>query len=174
MGSTVAVAGEPADERLDRREITPLMKLRDYTPKDHAACVAVFDTNLGEYFVDGEREEFAEFLHCLPGPYLVLETESGEVVGCGGYALREDGKTADLCWGMVTRSHHAEGLGRLLTEERLRRIGKEPAARSVLLSTSQLTAGFYQRMGFVLEAQIPDGYGPGIDRCDMMLRLDQG
>ncbi len=124
---------------------------------------------MGGYFTEGERAEFVQFLDELPGPYLVLETGSGEVVGCGGYAFRDDGKTVDLCWGMVTRSRHREGLGRVLTEERLRRIEKEPAARSVLLSTSQLTAGFYERMGFVLEAHVPDGYGPGIDRCDMRL-----
>lgn len=150
------------------------MKLRDYTPKDRAACIAVFDTNMGEYFADEEREEFADFLHELPGPYFVLETESGEVVGCGGYAVREDGETVDLCWGMVTRSRHRKGLGRVLTEERLRRIEKVPTARSVLLGTSQLTVGFYERMGFVLEAHAPDGFGPGIDRCDMRLRLDRG
>ncbi len=150
------------------------MKLRDYTPKDQVACIAVFDTNVGEFFVDWERQEFAEFLHELPGPYLVLETESGEVVGCGGYALREDGTTVDLCWGMISRTRHGEGLGRLLTEERLRRIEKEPAVLSVLLGTSQHTAGFYERLGFAVEAHIPDGYGPGIDRCDMRFRIDQG
>ena len=114
------------------------MKLRDYAPKDHAACIAVFDTNVGKYFVDVERNEFTEFLHKLPGPYLVLETESGE-----------DGTTVDLCWGMIARTRHGEGLGRLLTEECLRRIEKEPAALSVLLGTSQHTAGFYERLGFI-------------------------
>jgi len=150
------------------------MKLRDYTPNDYAACIAIFDTNVGDYFVDGERQEFAEFLSELPGPYLVVETGSGEVVGCGGYALREDGRTVDLCWGMIARTHHGKGLGRVLTQERLKRIEKEPAVLSVLLGTSQHTAGFYERLGFVVEAHVPDGYAPGIDRCDMRLRLDQG
>ena len=127
--------GRRAHRRDDRRKginpITLLIKLRDYEPQDHAACVAVFDTNVGEYFTEGERAEFVQFLDEMSGPYLVLETGSGEVVGCGGYAFRDDGKTVDLCWGMVTRSRHREGLGRVLTEERLRRIEKEPAARSV-------------------------------------------
>ncbi|GMR14330.1 MAG: GNAT family N-acetyltransferase [Gemmatimonadota bacterium] len=159
---------------MEIRPAPPPMQFRDYTPNDRAACIAIFDTNVGDYFVDGERQEFAEFLISPPGPYLVLETGSGEVVGCGGYALREGGKTADLCWGMIARTHHRKGLGRMLTEERLGRIEREPDVLSVVLGTSQHTTGFYEGLGFVVEANVPDGYAPGIDRCDMRLRLDRG
>ena len=149
------------------------MKIRDYTPTDHEACLAVFDTNVGKYFVETEREEFSEFLNALPGPYLVIETDSGEVVGCGGYAPRAGVEGADLCWGMVARLSHRKGLGRLLTEERVRRIRNEGVGRSVLLGTSQHTVGFYESLGFIIESHIPDGYAPGIDRYDMRLLLDR-
>lgn len=72
------------------------MRLRPYTPVDRDACLHLFDTNVGDFFVEEERAGFEEFLDGLPGPYFVGE-EDGEVVACGGYAVDEDGE-ADLCW----------------------------------------------------------------------------
>jgi len=42
----------------------------------------------------------------------------------------------------------------------------------VVIETSQHTRGFYEGLGFRLTALVPDGFGPGIDRCDMVLTLD--
>jgi ribosomal protein S18 acetylase RimI-like enzyme len=146
-------------------------RTRNYTPADLDGCLAVFDTNVPEYFTQPERAEFAAFLNDLPGPYLVVEDGAGSVVGCGGYAIEPGTATADLCWAMVRRELHGTGLGRLLTEERLTRIGRDARIRAVALRTSQLTVGFYERRGFVLERVIPDGIAPGLDRCEMRLRL---
>lgn len=147
-------------------------RLRDYTPTDHEVCLAIFDSNVGDYFVPEERDEYIAFLNDLPGPYWVIEGDGGDVVGCGGYAIQEDGVTADLCWGMVARPYHGQGLGRFLTTERIALIRNDPDVCAVLLGTSQLTTGFYERMGFVLERRVPNGYAPGIDRCDMRLEMD--
>lgn len=147
------------------------MRVRAYTPEDREACLAVFDSNVPEFFVEAEREEFAAFLDALPGPYLVIEDEAGAVVACGGYAVTPETGTADLCWGMAARRLHGTGLGNRLLAERLRRVHADPRARAVALNTSQLTRGFYERLGFVTERVVPDGYAPGLDRCDMRLML---
>lgn len=144
---------------------------RDYAPADRRACLAVFETNVPDFFAPSEREEFEAFLVELPGPYLVLEDGSGHVVGCGGYAVAPGTATADLCWGMVARDRHGLGLGRLLTETRLARIRRDPAVEEVALRTSQRTRRFYERLGFVTERVVPNGFGPGLDRCEMWLRL---
>lgn len=144
---------------------------RSYTYEDRDKCLAVFDSNVPGYFIDAEREAFAAFLDELPGPYLVLVDESGDVLACGGYAVEAGTATADLCWGMVSRTRHGTGLGRRLTEARLDRIREDAAAAAVALSTSQHTRGFYERLGFVIERVVADGFAPGLDRCDMRLRL---
>ncbi|HYJ80835.1 MAG TPA: GNAT family N-acetyltransferase [Longimicrobiaceae bacterium] len=146
------------------------MRVRDYTPADRSACLAVFDSNVPEFFVPPEREGLGAFLDALPGPYLVVEDDAGVMVGCGGYAINADA-TADLCWGMVVRELHGTGLGRLLLRARLDRIRADPAVAAVALNTSQHTRGFYERLGFVTEQVLPDGYAPGLDRCDMRLTL---
>ncbi|MBI5384713.1 MAG: GNAT family N-acetyltransferase [Verrucomicrobia bacterium] len=147
------------------------MRVRDYSPGDLAACLAVFESNVPEFFHPAEREGFAAFLAALPGPYVVVEDETGALVACGGYAVAPGTATADLCWGMVSRPYHHSGLGRLLLDARLGRIAAHPGLRDVALRTSQLTRGFYERRGFVTEQVLPNGIAPGLDRCDMRLRL---
>lgn len=147
------------------------MRVRDYTTADRDACLAVFDSNVPAFFVPAEREQFAAFLDALPGPYLVVVDEDGAVLGCGGYAVTPGTTTADLCWGMVRRERHGTGLGRLLVDARLERVRADAAVEAVALNTSQHTVGFYERRGFRTEQVTPDGYAPGLDRCDMRLLL---
>jgi N-acetylglutamate synthase-like GNAT family acetyltransferase len=102
----------------------------------------------------------------------VLVEPDGRVVACGGYALVDSGRRADMCWGMVRQDLHGRGLGRLLTEARMRRIHEEPTVREVALNTSQFTSAFYERMGFQLISVERDGYSPGLDRCEMRFLVD--
>ena len=153
--------------------MTPDVRVRDYEPADREACLAVFDTNVPTYFVPEEREQFAAYLDDLSGPYLVLEDLDGLVVACGGWAVERGSDTADLCWGMVRQDLHRGGLGRRLTEERLEAVRARTAAEAVTLATSQHTTGFYERLGFVVVAVEKDGFAPGLDRCDMELRLER-
>ena len=146
--------------------------IRPYTPADLEACLAIFDTNVPRYFVTSERAEFRAFLDEMPGPYLVLTDASGEVVACGGHAAHdgEPGRV-DLCWGMVRKEHHRRGYGRTLVHARIDAAKRDPAVRVIALDTSQLTTGFYERFGFREIGREPDGYGPGLDRCEMRLTV---
>lgn len=149
-----------------------MIRIRPYAPADRSACLAVFETNVPAFFLDPEREEFEAFLDDLPGPYLVLEDGRGRIVGCGGWAVEPGTETADLCWGMIRRDLQGAGLGRRLTEARLQEIREDGMVREVALKTSHLTAGFYERLGFVTEEVVEDGFGTGLDRCAMRLRVD--
>lgn len=149
-----------------------------YTPRVYAApdrdtCIAVFESNVPEYFTVEERADFTSFLDALPGPYLVVEDAMSTVVACGGHATGETPERADLCWGMVRRDLHGHGIGRLLTEARVQAAFSEPTVRVVALNTSQRTVDFYRRMGFRLESVVPNGYAPGLDRCEMRLRREE-
>lgn len=141
---------------------------RPWRPSDLEACLELFDSNVPEFFGAGERAEFQAFLADLPGPYLVVLDDGGRIVACGGWALREDGVTADLCWGMVHRRHHRQGWGRMLARARLDDIDARPGVRRVELQTSQHTVAFYERLGFAPVAVEPDGFGPGLDRVVMV------
>lgn len=144
------------------------IRLRHYRREDLQGCLAVFDTNVPLFFRQHERDEYQSFMQALPGPYFVLENKKGEVVGCGGYAVVAEDERADLCWGMIRADVQRGGLGRLLTEARLRHAAADPRIKAVAINTSQHTVGFYERLGFRTVEVIADGYAPGLDRCEML------
>ena len=148
---------------------TPPAHVRDYTDGDFDACLALFDSNVPGFFTMPERPAFVEFLQHLPGPYLVIEQGDDGVVACGGYAIVNEERRADLCWGMVRQDLHGSGLGRLLTEARLQRAMSHAGIEVVALNTSQHTTGFYERLGFVVTEVIQNGYAEGLHRCEMRL-----
>jgi GNAT superfamily N-acetyltransferase len=139
---------------------------RNYTPADKAACLAIFDGNTPPYFDPSERPLFESFLDDPRGPYLVLEQHDA-IVGCGGFAREDDGTTISFTWGMVDRSQHKSGLGRLLTEVRLQRISALDNVQSIQLNTTPQIAPFFEHMGFRRTRFEADGYAPGMDKVTM-------
>lgn len=145
------------------------MEIRPYSSSDLDAVIAVFRSNIPKYFGPAEEVGLLDFLKELSEEYYVTDI-NGEVVGSGGIALNDD-QTVSLCWGMIRKDHLGTGLGRTLTlfrtERALERFGKLP----LVISTSQHTQGFYEKLGFRLTEHTPDGFGPGIDICNMRLEV---
>ncbi len=146
------------------------MKFRKYLSHDRAACLALFDGNLEPYFDPKERPGFESFLDNPPKTYFVIEAETGEIVACGGYWEEKQG-IASFCWGMADRNRHGQGLGKMLTEQRLLRIKKDPRFREARMGTSQHTSGFYKKFGFALTFVKENAYGPNLHHCEMTLDL---
>lgn len=146
---------------------------RAYAPSDQDACLALFDGNVPAFFSPSERADFERFLTRQPmnPPYQLL-VRADRVVGCGGLIVEKDRMTACLCWGMVDRGLQRTGLGRILTELRLGLAAAIPGIVQVRLDTSQHTQGFYALFGFQVLSITQSGYGPDLDRWDMVLRLD--
>ena len=80
-----------------------------------------------------------------------------------GEAVRLD------AWSDVLRWRKAER--KRLIEARLKTARSIPGVTSVRLDTSQHTTAFYARFGFETVSVDRDGYAPGLDRCEMVLRL---
>ncbi|PNY81088.1 GNAT family N-acetyltransferase [Deinococcus koreensis] len=145
--------------------------LRPYRPADRAACLALFDSNVPEFFALHERASFETDLEQAT-EYFVVEDSEG-VVACGGVWVGGDGhadRPGGFVWGMVRRALHGHGYGSLLVQARLERL-RELGVREVRLDTSPKTAPFYARFGFREVGRVADGYGPGLDRVDMALTL---
>jgi len=147
------------------------VNVRSYTPQDRVACLAIFDGNTPDFFAPFERAEFAAYLDTASANYLVLETATGVIIGCGGYYVKPVGGVAGLAWGMVDRAWHKRGFGRVLLEARLALLRSSPDAELVRVNTSQNSRGFFERCGFRVLRVVPSGYAQGIDRVESELAL---
>ena len=146
---------------------------RPYTSSDLSACLAIFDSNVPTFFAPEEREEFREHLgnvDATTAPYIVLVLDNA-VIACGGLTIDETQRKASLSWSIVDRNLHGQRLGTLLTQARLTVARSTPGLSEVELSTSQHTRGFYEGFGFSVSKVTPSGFGPGLDRWDMAMRL---
>ena len=146
-------------------------QVRAFAEGDTDACVALMRENTPEFFTSSELAAFEDWLGSNTSPYLVIEDADGRLLACGGYSVNVAERLAGLTWGMVARARHRQGIGSLLLRERLQRIAGDGRALEVVLDTSQHSRGFFERHGFRVVCIQTDGYGPGLDRCDMRLRL---
>lgn len=146
------------------------MSIRPFHPEDRAACLALFGSNVPGFFAPHERAEFETWLHG-PGESFVVG-EAGRVVACGAVWLdpQRPEPPAGLSWGMVARDAQRRGHGSQLLAFRLKRLRALGAAEAHL-DTSQRSAPFFARFGFRQVRRVPGGYGPGLDRVDMVARL---
>ena len=149
---------------------TGRLTVRDYTAKDRAACLALFDSNAPAFFATEERVDYAHFLQTLPCCYLVISSPSAGVLAAGGYYVTDEPELAGLAWGLVAREWQRRGLGRELLQLRLSRL-RTTSARMVRVRTSPSSRGFFERAGFRLVRVVTDGFAPNSDLVELLLAL---
>jgi GNAT superfamily N-acetyltransferase len=146
--------------------------LRRYRKSDRSACLAVLRSNVPESFLPRDADDVGVFLDKLDDlavRYFVVE-DGGVIVACGGVAV-DDRADARMCWGMVRRDRHGQGIGRLLLLYRLLE-GAKMGGRTASLETLPEIAGFFEREGFAVTGGKDDQYAPGMHRRDLELTLD--
>jgi hypothetical protein len=146
--------------------------VRDYVAADRDAVLAIFDSNLPDYFGAGDREWLGETLDEPDGPAFVATIDTVPVA-FGGYELWEHYNKALLYWGMAARGWHGSGIGRLLLFERLLHVARfaDPPTRYVTVDTSPLVAPFFRHAGFEETAVWPEGYRSGMTMHELRYDL---
>ena len=149
------------------------MRVRPFTIDDTDRCLELFMSNVPKFFDEKDLEDFKYYLANHDGQQIVIEDPSGQILACGGTWVK--GNTGRLSWGMVAKDHHGQGVGKLLTRERLKALSK--LCDTVEIDTSQETEGFYKRLGFETYA-VEKGVhgrgenGDGLDSVLMRLKFD--
>lgn len=150
-------------------------RFRSFLPGDIDAVLAVFDSNVPEYFAAGEREDLAASLADPDGPFFVLETGDG-IIGFGGFERGESYNRCTLTWGMVHRDHHQRGHGRALLAHRAAAAWEATRGdtRWLTVDTTPPVAPFFEHCGFERVAEWPQGYRAGFDMVELRIALDAG
>jgi [ribosomal protein S18]-alanine N-acetyltransferase len=161
------------------------MTIREYRSEDKAACLEVFKSNCPKFFDRRELELFDKWLqhqanensvyqsptytNSEKDAYYVIELHETGIVACGGFYVVKNEKEARLAWGMIHSSFHYKGYGTTLFDHRKKIIQKDWPDHTITLGTSQHTFPFYERMGMKVVNFVKSGYGPELDRYDMIL-----
>lgn len=141
---------------------------RPYCATDSLACLDIFDANCPDYFAPNERDDYERFLESTLTGYEVCEI-GGRVVGAFG--LFDDGPDEkSLNWILLDPQSHGAGLGRKIMEHVIQ-LGRDASARQVNIAASQKSAPFFARFGATPTTTAIEGWGPGLDRVDMVLLL---
>jgi predicted GNAT family N-acyltransferase len=142
-----------------------MITIEIYSPKYKADCLLVFKSNMPKYFLLEEYNDFNEWLDekTLDDRYFVC-LQDNQVVACGGYFYDDDRKKAGLSWGMVNAALHGTGIGTQLTAFRVQEMKETFPNSTYMIDTSQHTAPFYPKMGFVTQKVTPNGFGEGLDK----------
>ena len=146
--------------------------VRAYMHDDRAAVLALFDTNLPDYFADSDRTWLEQTLDDPDGPAFLV-TVDGIPAAFGGYELWDDYNKALLFWGMAGRRYHKIGLGKLLLFERLLHVATlaDPPTRYVTVDTSPMVSPFFEHCGFELTSVWAQGYRSGMTMHELRYDL---
>jgi len=141
---------------------------RPYHTSDKQICAGIFDANCPEFFAPNERQDYTEFLEDVPDVYEVCEGD-GKVIGAFGLlAHSENSKT--LSWILLDPQTQGLGVGSKIME-RVIQLGEASAAKTVRIAASHKSAPFFAKFGAMTISSNKDGWGPGMDRVDMVLSL---
>ncbi|WP_378183810.1 GNAT family N-acetyltransferase [Aquimarina sp. SS2-1] len=138
------------------------MKIRRYISQDKEAVIELLNLNIPKFFDRSEKEDFQKYLETEIEDYYIVEEEN-EIIGAGGinYAARD--KTAIISWDVIKPSAQGKGIGKKLTEHRIKHINKKDEIDLIIVRTSQFTFKFYEKMGFELVKIQKDYWAKGFD-----------
>ena len=149
--------------------LVPVTQFVPYAPAHHDACLALFDENCPTYFAANERAEYAEFLERLPRGYQVV-MHAGQIVAAFGLLHHGLAGRRRLNWILVGRGAQGRGIGAAMMQE-ARRAAQAAGATVIEIAASHRSAPFFARFGAREIRRTEDGWGAGMHRVDMELRL---
>lgn len=148
--------------------------IRKYEAADREACVNAFISNVPYFFTAGEVSDFERFLDTVVNKdrdtYYYVLIYDGKVTGSGGFCSMSTNGQFTLAWGLIHKDHHRKGLGEQLLLHRICEIQSICGNYEILIDTTQYSAGFFERFGFVTVKITNDYYTAGLHRYDMVLK----
>ena len=138
------------------------MTIRAYHTADRPQLLQLLALNTPAYFAPEEAIDFENYLSNDVQHYFVAEID-GAIAGSGGYNLFPENGEARISWDIIHPDFQGKGIGKALTLFRIDAIKKSGVDYSIIVRTSQLAFGFYEKLGFVLEKVEKDYWAEGFD-----------
>ncbi len=143
------------------------LRFRPYRHADKSACLGLFDANYPDYFAANERPAYDAFLDEVNQDYEVCELD-GQIVGAFG--LIAEGDQHSLRWILLDPQNQGLGLGTKIMA-RVIDLGRRSNVSELMIGASHKSAPFFAKIGATVISSKKDGWGPAMDRIDMVLTL---
>ncbi len=148
--------------------MTPPLDFRPYQSTDRTACLSLFDANCPEFFAPNERQDYVDFLADRSAHYQVALLED-RIVGAFG-VLPDEPQGVALRWILLSPEWQGQGLGARIMTGAVG-LARSHGAATLYIGASHRSAPFFAKFGAYPTATIPDGWGPGMHRVDMLLKV---
>ena len=138
------------------------------TGSGRVGLLQIFDANVPQAFAPNERADFEAFLDSRPQNYWCV-LYGGSLVGAFGVTVLGSGH-ASLNWILLSPKHHGLGLGmRMINHARL--VAQKAGCHVMTIAASHVSAPYFERFGAHAQIRTRNGWGPGMDRVDMVMTL---
>jgi GNAT superfamily N-acetyltransferase len=144
-------------------------EFRTYQSADRDACLALLDENCPEFFAPNERADYETFLDAALDGYRVCVAESRIAAAFGVIATRHPTRVR-LVWILVAKNWQRRGVGRAIMADVLR-VAQEAQAECVDIAASHKSAPYFAKFGAEETRRLTDGWGRGMHRVDMEMKL---
>ena len=147
----------------------PTMKFLKYDESYFDSCIRLFDENCPNYFTENEKEDYIEFLKGNTSGYFVVAI-GPSIVSAFGLITKPDSIRGRLSWILVSSESKGNGLGvKMMSFVKNAAIEKELFA--IDIAANHLSAPFFKKFGAKRLKETTDGWGQGMHRIDMELKL---
>lgn len=141
---------------------------RPFAAEDKMLCLGLFDANCPAHFAARERTDYKAFLDASPRGYEVCLAD-GQIVGAYGLA-GEGPLRRELKWMLLEPQAQGSGIGSAMMC-RATAMARGSGLSVIDIAASHLSAPFFAGHGAVVVSEIENGWGPGMHRVDMVVRL---
>lgn len=144
--------------------------IRPFKTTDRETLLEIFKMNTPQYFDPGEIRDFEAYLDDNGDTYLTIEHQN-KVVGGTGYQITDQATIGRITWIFFHPDSAGLGLGRQSMEHCLSLFRRVPTLQKLVVTTSQLAFGFFEKFGLVLVKTEKDYWGQGLDLYLMEMKL---
>ena len=144
--------------------------IRPFQTSDIPALLALLNLNIPSYFDPSEAADYEEYLSTEVEDYFVVE-EAGKLIGAGGVNYFWEIHEARISWDIIHPEHQGRGLGKELTNFRIKHIKLQAEINTICVRTSQLAYKFYEKVGFQLEKIENDFWAKGFHLYQMRMKF---
>lgn len=142
---------------------------RAYSVGDKEDCLGIFDANCPEFFCPNERNDYTKFLDANPAGYEVCLL-NGKLAGAFGL-IDDRERHGTLSWILLDPCLQGLGIGSAIMK-RVNDLARATGLVLIDIAASHKSAPFFAKFGARSTTVIDNGWGPGMDRVDMEMRVE--